>query len=188
MTPYAMQADSRPEQRVITWGVLRSLLWLTLLVVLYFLGPLDELRLLPLGVSLAFAGALLLAIGAFEIRAISRSPYPGLRGIEALAVTVPLYVLLFAAGYYVMASNDPASFNVDGLTRTDTLYFTVTIFSSVGFGDIFATSQGARLLVTVQMVINLLVLGAGIRIFIGAVRRTRASRTPNPPIGTEPEL
>src|SRR5208282_4777456 len=59
------------------------------------------------------------------------------------------------------------------LTRTDSLYFTVTTFSTVGFGDITATSQAARLVVTVQMILDLLVLGLGIRVFIGAVQLAR---------------
>jgi len=43
----------------------------------------------------------------------------------------------------------------------------------VGFGDITATSQAARLVVTVQMILDLLVLGLGIRVFIGAVQLAR---------------
>jgi hypothetical protein len=72
-----------------------------------------------------------------------------------------------------MAVQDAASFDLEGLTRMDTLYFAVTVFSSVGFGDISAASQAARVLVTVQMLLNLIVLGAGIRVFVGAARRTR---------------
>ena len=187
MIPYAMHGLPGPGRRVVAWSLSRALLWLTLLVALYFLGPLDQLEPAPFGVTLAIAAAGLVAIAVWEVRAISRSEHPGLRGIEALAVTVPLYVLLFAAAYYAMASLEPANFNVDGLTRTDTLYFTVTVFSSVGFGDIFAVSQGARLLVTLQMVVNLLVLGVGIRVFIGAVRRTRYSRTQDSPSGEQPK-
>jgi hypothetical protein len=36
------------------------------------------------------------------------------------------------------------------LTRTDALYFTVTVFSTVGFGDITAKTETARLVVTGQ--------------------------------------
>ena len=57
------------------------------------------------------------------------------------------------------------------LTRTDSLYFTVTVFATVGFGDITATSQTGRLLVTAQMILDLIVLGLGIRVFLGAVQR-----------------
>jgi hypothetical protein len=89
-------------------------------------------------------------------------------GGEALAVTAPLFLLLFASACYVMARSVPGSFG-HALTRTDSLYFTVTTFSTVGFGDITAVSEAARLVVTAQMILDLLVLGLCIRVFVGAV-------------------
>jgi hypothetical protein len=59
------------------------------------------------------------------------------------------------------------------LTRTDALYFTVTVFSTVGFGDIAPKSEVARVVLIVQMLGDLAVLGAGIRILLGAVQRGR---------------
>jgi hypothetical protein len=50
------------------------------------------------------------------------------------------------------------------------MYFTVTVFTTVGFGDITATSQLARALVTVQMLLDLIVIGLVIRVFFGAVQ------------------
>jgi hypothetical protein len=47
------------------------------------------------------------------------------------------------------------------LTHTDALYFTVTVFTTVGFGDVTAKSDGTRLLVTAQMVADLIILGIG---------------------------
>jgi voltage-gated potassium channel len=175
--PDNSSVSARRRRSVIAWGVIRALLAMTVLIGLYFVAPLDALRIVPLWISLTVACALLVAMSAWEIRGIATSPYPALRAIEALAITVPLYILLFASAYYGMAVQDAGSFDVDGLTRLDTLYFTVTVFSSVGFGDISALSQTARALVTVQMVLNLLVLGAGIRVFVGAVQRTREARS-----------
>jgi hypothetical protein len=83
---------------------------------------------------------------------------------------------LFAAGYYAMARSNPDSFNVRQFTRTDSLYFTVTVFTTVGFGDIRATSQIARIVVTLQMILDLIVLGLGVRVFVGAVRLGRTRR------------
>lgn len=162
------------SRSAVVWGMTRALVWMTGLIVLYMLGPLEDVQIMPSWLSLALSGALLIIVSVFQIRAIERAPHPGLRAVEALAVTVPLYVLLFASAYFVMELDDPANFDVAGLTKVDALYFTVTTFSSVGFGDISPASQAARILVTVQMILNLLVLGAGIRVFIGAVRRTRA--------------
>jgi voltage-gated potassium channel len=98
---------------------------------------------------------------------------------------VPLFVLLFASAYFVVARSSPAGFSYQ-LTRTDSLYFTVTTFSTVGFGDITATSQIGRLVVTVQMILDLLVLGLGIRVFIGAVQRARQARPDAADSGTSP--
>ena len=53
----------------------------------------------------------------------------------------------------------------------------MTTFATVGFGDITATSQFARVLVTVQMILDLIVLGAVIRVFIGAVQFARQNPT-----------
>ena len=79
----------------------------------------------------------LIGLVAFQVRSIIASPFPGLRAIEALATSVPLFVLLFAAAYVVMATISASSFS-QPMTRTNALYFTVTVFTTVGFGDITA--------------------------------------------------
>jgi hypothetical protein len=102
--------------------------------------------------------------------------------IEALAATLPLFLLLFASAYITMANSSASSFNHTPLTRTDALYFNVTVFATVGFGDTTAVSQIARLVVTVQMLLDLLVLGLVVRAFIAAVqfgrREAEAARSP----------
>jgi hypothetical protein len=63
------------------------------------------------------------------------------------------------------------------LSHTDGLYFTVTVFSTVGFGDLTAKTETARLVVTGQMIADLIYFGVAIKVVTGAVRRGRASRT-----------
>src|SRR5712675_1980474 len=77
---------------------------------------------------------------AYQVRAITRSPFPLLRGVEALATSIPLFLLLFAATYVVMATISASSFS-QPLSRTDAIYFTVTVFATVGFGDITAKTE-----------------------------------------------
>jgi voltage-gated potassium channel len=163
-------ATSR-RRRLVALGLLRALATAAVLVALYYLLPLHHLTSVPL----ALAGGLLILLAgiAWQLRAIIRSKEPAIRAIVALASTVPLFVLLFAAVYFVMARASPANFSTHQLTRTDALYFTVTTFSTVGFGDITAASQSARLVVTAQMILDLLVLGLGIRVFVGAVQLAR---------------
>ena len=56
-------------------------------------------------------------------------------------------------------------------TRVDAVYFTVTTLSTVGYGDIHAISQAARVVVTVQILFDLMFLGVLVRVFIGAARK-----------------
>ena len=156
----------------------------TVLVVLYFTLPLDLMNSVPAGVSLVVALLILLGVSVWQVRAITRSAHPGVRGVVALAFVAPLFLLLFAASYFLLAQDNPANFSTHTLTRTDALYFTVTVFATVGFGDISATSQVARRLVTVQMILDLLVLGLGIRVFVGAVQRGRQRQGPDPNAAT----
>ena len=118
---------------------------------------------------------MLIGLVAFQVRSIIRSPFPGLRAIEALATSVPLFLLLFASTYVVMATMSASNFG-EPLTHTDGLYFTVTVFSTVGFGDITAKTEAARLVVTGQMIADLVILGLAIKIIVGAVNRGHQQR------------
>lgn len=151
-------------------GLLRALAITAVLVGLYYLAPLDALSRPPAAVTFAAALLILIAAMVWQVRAVLTAPNPAVRAIEGMAATTPLFLLLFAATYYLQSRSHPQSFNVAGLTRTDTLYFAVTVFSTVGFGDITATSQITRILVTVQMILDLIVLGLGVRVLVGAVR------------------
>lgn len=161
------------RRRLIARGLLRALASTTVLVALYFLVPFAIIDALPLGVWLGFALLVLVSVSTWQLRAITRSAHPRVRAIVALAITAPLYLLLFAATYFLMSTADSEHFTSGALTRLDALYFTVTIFATVGFGDVSPATQEARLVVMVQMILNLLVLGAGIKVFLGAVQRRR---------------
>jgi voltage-gated potassium channel len=167
--------DARPSYRRILRSLLRATGSTVALVVIYYLLPLDHSS-LPVAVTILVIGlAVFIALIAFQVRSIIRSQFPGLRAIESLATSVPLYLLLFASAYVVMAAISRSNFG-QSLTHTDALYFTVTVFSTVGFGDITAKTEAARLVVTGQMIADLLVIGLGLRVIIGAVGRSRQQR------------
>ena len=164
------------QRRLVAAGLARAFATTVVLVALYYVAPLDALSGLPIAVTFAVAFFVLASMTTWQIRAVLVSPNPAIRAIEGVAATAPLFLLLFAGTYYVMAQTYPAHFNVPGLTRTDTLYFAVTVFSTVGFGDITATSQTSRAVVTLQMILDLIVLGLGVRVFVGAARLGRQRR------------
>jgi hypothetical protein len=164
------------RRRLIIRAVLRGLVITTVLVVLYYLLPLDR----PWGSDTAvrlLIGLLVFAgLAVWQVKAIVGARYPGLRAAEALGLIIPVYLLLFASTYFVMERASAANFT-QPLTRTDALYFSVTVFATVGFGDISAKSETARVVLIVQMLADLALLGAGARVLLGAVQRGQQRRS-----------
>lgn len=161
----------------IAWLVLRVVASVAALLALYCALPLDRTSIrFTVTVLVAGLAAFVVLVG-LQIRTIIRSPIPVVRAVEALALSVPFFLLLFAAAYVVLATISPNSFG-GRLSHTDGLYFAVTVFTTVGFGDITAKSQTARLVVTGQMVADLIVLGLGFRLVVAAVRHSRRQQDP----------
>ena len=87
-----------------------------------------------------------------------------------LPVAVCLVLVVFSAIYFV-AARGPGAFA--GLsTKTDSLYFTVTTLSTVGYGDIHPVGQQPRIVVTVQILFDLVLVGG----VAGSLRRGAGRR------------
>jgi hypothetical protein len=156
-------------------ALLRAALTSTLLVVLYYTLPLTG-TLKASTVLLLLAGLVVFAgIIGWQVRAILRSEYPALRAIEALAAAIPLFLLVFAGAYVKLADTQAHAFT-EPLNRTDALYFTITVFSSVGFGDIAPVATAARVTAMLQMLGDLVVVGLVVRVLLGAVKEGRVRR------------
>jgi voltage-gated potassium channel len=118
-----------------------------------------------LGVDIALIGAVL----AWQIRRISAARLPELRAVEALGVVIALFLALFSSIYLAMSHESAATFT-EQLDHIRALYFTVSIFSTVGFGDITPRTDTARLVVTAQMLLDLAIIGAVVRLIFNAAR------------------
>ena len=163
-----------PRRRVLR-ALLRAALTSTVLVVLYYTLPLTG-ALDASAVVLLLAGLTMFAgVITWQVRAILRSQYPALRAIEALAFAIPLFLLVFAAAYVKLADTQAHTFT-EPLNRTDSLYFTITVFSTVGFGDIAPVATAARVTTMVQMLGDLVVVGLVLRVMLGAVKAGRQRR------------
>jgi hypothetical protein len=159
-------------RRPVLLGLARTLATVTGVLILYFVLPLD--RGFSTGTLLALLAGVL-AMGllvAWQVRAILHATHPALRAVEAIALSLPLFLLLFAGTYVVLSGSDPRAFT-EPLTRIDSLYFVVTVFATVGFGDISPVDELARVLVTVQMVGDLILIGLVLRVFLTAVEHGR---------------
>jgi voltage-gated potassium channel len=162
----------RPQRRHVIASALKVFLSTTALVALYALAPLDQKPVGLVAVELIVSLLLLAVLLGWQITSVVRSPYPGLRAAEAVAVTLPLIILLFSAAYFVMEEASSGTFT-EPLTRIDALYFSVTVFASVGFGDITAKTELARMIVTLQMIVDLVLIGVIARVLFGAVQQRR---------------
>ncbi|MCX4630014.1 potassium channel family protein [Streptomyces sp. NBC_01443] len=167
-----MNGNSGGRRRQALLASVRSLVTATLLVTAYYLMPMDSAFTATTVLALVIGIAAVAVLLALQIHRITLSPRPGLKAMEAMAITVPLFVLLYATACFLLEHSEPGSFS-EPLSRTDALYFAMTVFSTVGFGDITARSETARLLTTGQITLNLLLLGVAARLLANAVQRGR---------------
>jgi voltage-gated potassium channel len=105
---------------------------------------------------------------------LSTSPQPFVDA--AVAVTTIVTVLIFGfAAVFMVLSDDPGQ--VDGLeTKIDAVYFTVTTVATVGTGDIHAEGQLARFVATIQILVNLTVLGIAVRLLTTVAQKRRQAQ------------
>lgn len=178
--------------RAWTAAVLRSCAVLGLLIAAYATAPWDRwnsARLVWQLVAWLVLAALAVVV---QVRSVLRSAHPWLRALEGALLCITLLLLPFAGVYAAMSEADPTTFT-QPLTRLDAAYFTVTVFATVGFGDLAPVSAPARVLVTVQMLADLILIGVIVKVLIGAAERRRdllrrANRDPLRPVpGAAPE-
>ncbi len=130
------------------------------------IGRESELRaLIRLGTDIALISAVML----WQLRRISQALLPELRSIEGLGVIIAVFLVAFSSTYLAMSHQAAGTFT-KSLDHIGALYFTITVFSTVGFGDITPVTDGARLVVSAQMLLDLVLIGAVVRIIFNAAR------------------
>ncbi len=168
------------ERRELLSTGLRAVFSTGVMILAYYLVPVNVRHLNSHGIlydigamlRLGVAFAIFIVVVTLEIRAITKAKHPMLRAGVAMAVVIPLFLLFFAWTYLTMSSSNPATFG-HALDRTTALYFTVTVFSTVGFGDVTARTDLARLVVVFQMLADLAVIAVVVRLILGTATRSR---------------
>ncbi len=104
-------------------------------------------------------------------------------GLATLATLLGAVVVVFAFGYYRLEVHSPGQ--MGGVeTKTDSLYFTMQVLTTVGLGDVYAAGQLARKLALVQMAFDLVFVAAAGSLLAGAVRERL--HAPPPEAGAGP--
>ena len=168
------QRSYRREQR-------RVMLACLLLVLAYFVVPVEpdpnglRLVLRSLG-TLALVLTVAWLVTSQVRRQLAAAAAP--TGAEQIGALIRLVVALvagllaFALGDYVIARSRPGQFA--GLeTRIDALYFSLTTLTTVGYGDVHAAGQVARVAVCVQMVFSIGVIATGVSLVVKQLSQRR---------------
>jgi hypothetical protein len=165
-----------PSKREGLLLLVRPLIIVVVVLVLYALTPViaGPAAVAAVMSSLASLGFLLWVM-ARQTRRIIRHPQPTLAAIEALTLLGTLFVLSFSLTYVALSASDPAAFS-QPVDKVAAIYFSMTIMSTVGFGDIVAVSDVARMTVVVQMIANLVLLALVVQLITGVARWARTLR------------
>ncbi len=121
---------------------------------------------LRLGADIALVGA----VFVWQIRRIAMAELPELRAVEALGIVIAVFLVAFSAIYPAMSHNEARTFS-QPLDHIKALYFTITIFSTVGFGDITPRTDDARQVVSAQMLLDLAIIGVVERLLFNVAKR-----------------
>ncbi len=166
--PRGDRVDSRRRAAAIR-ALVGSLTTALVIVVAYFNLPMTNVMALGSLVVLVGGLSLVAALLGWQIHTILVTPFPAARAVAALVVAVPLFLAVFATIYSLMAMARPESWS-EPLTRLDAMYYTITVFATVGFGDVTAVSQAARAVTSVQMISGLVLVGVIARFVVGAAQ------------------
>ncbi len=161
---------------------MRATLSVGILVGAYVLVPQNGVLEGTAVVQLLLGVILFSVVVALQFYSIMRAPIPEVRAAASLVVVVLMLTLLFAWAYAMMSAVSPAAFS-HSLDRSSAIYFTVTILSTVGFGDITPVTAAARWVVTLHMIVNITLVVVFGRVLLMATRIARTRRAATSAVG-----
>jgi voltage-gated potassium channel len=173
-TPRRLAELSARERRrgMARTALLVTLAWV-LLIGVYYAVPSGRESAADDVVRLAIGLILVVVVVGWQASHIARAELPELRAAQALGVILPLFLVVFASIYLSLSDTTRINFS-QPLDHTGALYFTITVFSTVGFGDITPRTDTSRIIVSLQMLLDLVIIGAVARILINAAKTTLA--------------
>jgi voltage-gated potassium channel len=165
----ALPGTPRARRRVMARSGLRILATTVALFVLYGCVPVPGTSGAEAIIEMIAGLVVFVGLVGWQVRSIVQANHPVLRAVEVMAFALPMLIVLFAFSYLSLSRSDSASFT-EHLDHVGAVYYTVSTVSTVGFGDIAAKSDAARILVTAQMLFDLALIAGLVRLVVLAAR------------------
>jgi hypothetical protein len=171
----AAAAGERIPRGVVVAAILRVVAVVAGVLVVYFLIPVEGAEVLT-GLLACVGIVVILVVFARQISRVSRSRRPVLAAVEALVLVFGLFLSLFSLLYVSLSTNDPDTFT-QGVDKIAGIYFTTTVLTTVGFGDISPVSDAARATVTLQMLLGMVLIGTAFKALGFSAKRAVTSHS-----------
>jgi voltage-gated potassium channel len=172
--------DVRPRHiiKVILASLLPSLVVVVALAAIYIWVPVVKSDESPVSLIVFGAIALMvyLALMSAAVVRLASAKHPVAEGVLLLTIMATLLILTFSYAYLSLDAGDVSAFT-ETLSKTSSVYFTVTVLSTVGFGDITPTTDVARMTVTGQMLLGITLLSVGVRVIVQSARTAKQNKT-----------
>jgi len=180
VSPHSLEdLDRRQRQKVVARSGFRILVSIVLLFALYGTVPAADRTGLGTLAELLVGLIVFAAVLGWQVLKIMGAEHPELRAAEALAIAVPVVLIVFAFTYLSLSHVQPKSFS-EPLNPVRAIYFVITVVSTVGFGDITPKTDAAMIVVSFQIMLDLVLLVGIVRaVFFAAqvgVRRRQSER------------
>ncbi len=173
----AAAAAERIPRRLLVAAMARVLVIVAVTLVVYFWLPVEGQDAATAASAAAVVGiTIILTVFARQMTRVSRSKRPVLAALEALVLVFGLFLCFFALLYVSISEADPDAFTQD-VDKVAGVYFTTTVLTTVGFGDISPVSDSARIVVTLQMVLGLVLIGSAVKALGFSARRAVTARS-----------
>ncbi|MGS2806844.1 potassium channel family protein [Nocardia sp. MW-W600-9] len=182
---------TRPQRVSVPGHVLRNLAAAVFALLLFYSVPVSwpfELDAWPgrvVGVIgfLAGVGGLVWLVWR-RIEHFMKQPASAGGRVDGVLLVVFIVCVVFSLFYFRLQQLNPDEF--EGLvTRTDALYYTMSTLGTLGYGDVHAVGQVARVATMVQIVFDLVVIGALATIVSSSVNRRFAAARAEPAPGDD---
>ena len=170
----AAAAEERIPRRLLVAAIARVLGVVAGVLVAYFVIPVEGAEALA-GLLACVGIVVILVVFARQISRVSRSRRPVLAAVEALVLVFGLFLSFFSLLYVSLSTSNPDAFTQQ-VDKVAGIYFTTTVLTTVGFGDISPVSDTARLMVTLQMVLGMVLIGTAFKALGFSAKRAVTSR------------